>query len=314
MVLQLHDQRKMLAWPKLIGRCTISCISVLLTQFALVLVPLFFSASPILVQLTLSVLVLLVVVGFGGWCRRLLGFHASAPAFVFFSIFFLWGVYIAIIRQAISRFMDIVFNGEMIMLIIGLCRIMLKDPGFVAQGSNYSDELDESSVLGIQMHNEGSLLQRRVRYCKSCKKYVHGFDHHCPAFGNCIGQKNYALFVLLLVGFITTETFYIVFSFQFASKFPVLEEIRLQTNYISVMARSTSLFSLLQVLWQGLFLMWHVHCICFNIRTEEWVNWKKYPEFQINASSLPGDCHEIRFKNPYNKGILENVKEFLTLK
>lgn len=33
-------------------------------------------------------------------------------------------------------------------------RIMLKDPGFVAQESFYSDELDESSVLGIQTHNE----------------------------------------------------------------------------------------------------------------------------------------------------------------
>ncbi|XWS53133.1 hypothetical protein CRYUN_Cryun11dG0131700 [Craigia yunnanensis] len=309
----------MLAWSKLIGRCTISCISVLLTQFALFLVPLFFSASPILIQLTLSALILLVVVGFGGWCRRLLGFHASAPAFVFFSIFFVWGVYIAIIRQAISRVMDIVFNGEMIMLILGLCRIMLKDPGFVAQESFCSDELVESSVLGVQTHNEGSLLQMRVRYCKSCKTYVQGFDHHCPAFGNCIGQKNYVLFMLLLVGFITTETFYIVFSsqclFTVASKFPVLKEIRLETNFISVMARSTLLFSLLQVLWQGLFLIWHVYCICFNIRTEEWVNWKKYPEFQLNATSLPGENYrDTRFKNPYNKGILQNVKEFLTLK
>lgn len=31
---------------------------------------------------------------------------------------------------------------------------------------------------------------RRVRYCKICKAYVKGFDHHCPAFGNCIGTEN----------------------------------------------------------------------------------------------------------------------------
>ncbi|XVF68745.1 hypothetical protein PTKIN_Ptkin11bG0026200 [Pterospermum kingtungense] len=315
LTLQLHDRRKILVWSKLIGRCTISCISVLLSQFALCLVPLFFPASPILIQLTLSALVLLVVLGFGGSCRRLLGFHGSAPAFVFFTIFFVWGVYIAIIRQAISRVMDVVFNGVMIMLILGLCRIMLKDPGFVEQESFYSDGLDGSSVLGIQTHNEGSPLQMRVRYCKICKTYVQGFDHHCPAFGNCIGQKNYVLFMVLLVGFITTETFYIIFSSQSASKFPVLEEIRLELDFSSVMARSTLLFSLLQVLWQGLFLIWHVYCICFNIRTEEWVNWKKYPEFQLNASSLPGEnYHDMRFKNPYNKGILQNVKEFLTLK
>ncbi|TYI35151.1 hypothetical protein ES332_A03G056700v1 [Gossypium tomentosum] len=282
----------MLAWSKSIGRCTVSFISVLLTQLALFLVPLFFSASPILIQLTLSALVLVVVLGFGGWCKRLLGFNASAPAFVFCSIFFIWGVHIAIVRQAISPVMDVLFNVEMIMLIIGLFRIMLKDPGFVS-----------------------SLLQMRARYCKSCQTYVQGFDHHCPAFGNCIGQKNYVLFMVLLVGFITAEISYIVCSSQFTSKFRVLEENRVESGSILVMARSTLLFCVLQVLWQGPFLIWHVYCICFNIRTEEWVNWKNYPEFQLNASSLSGENYqETSFKNPHNKGILQNVKEFLTLK
>nr|KJB20101.1 hypothetical protein B456_003G133000 [Gossypium raimondii] len=305
----------MLAWSKSIGRCTVSFISVLLTQLALFLVPLFFSASPILIQLTLSALVLVVVLGFGGWCKRLLGFNASAPAFVFCSIFFIWGVYIAIVRQAISPVMDFVLNVEMIMLIIGLFRIMLKDPGFVVCESFSLDELNENSVLGVQTHNESSLLQMRARYCKSCQTYVQGFDHHCPAFGNCIGQKNYVLFMVLLVGFITAEISYIVCSSQFASKFRVLEENRVESGSILVMARSTLLFCVLQVLWQGPFLIWHVYCICFNIRTEEWVNWKKYPEFQLNASSLSGENYqETSFKNPHNKGILQNVKEFLTLK
>ncbi|KAB2038487.1 hypothetical protein ES319_D03G148500v1 [Gossypium barbadense] len=305
----------MLAWSKSIGRCTVSFISVLLTQLALFLVPLFFSASPILIQLTLSALVLVVVLGFGGWCKRLLGFNASAPAFVFCSIFFIWGVYIAIVRQAISPVMDVVLNVEMIMLIIGLFRIMLKDPGFVVCESFSLDELNENSVLGVQIHNESSLLQMRARYCKSCQTYVQGFDHHCPAFGNCIGQKNYVLFMVLLVGFITAEISYILCSSQFASKFRVLEENRVESGSILVMARSTLLFCVLQVLWQGPFLIWHVYCICFNIRTEEWVNWKKYPEFQLNASSLSGENYQgTSFKNPHNKGILQNVKEFLTLK
>nr|KJB20100.1 hypothetical protein B456_003G133000 [Gossypium raimondii]KJB20102.1 hypothetical protein B456_003G133000 [Gossypium raimondii] len=211
--------------------------------------------------------------------------------------------------------MDFVLNVEMIMLIIGLFRIMLKDPGFVVCESFSLDELNENSVLGVQTHNESSLLQMRARYCKSCQTYVQGFDHHCPAFGNCIGQKNYVLFMVLLVGFITAEISYIVCSSQFASKFRVLEENRVESGSILVMARSTLLFCVLQVLWQGPFLIWHVYCICFNIRTEEWVNWKKYPEFQLNASSLSGENYqETSFKNPHNKGILQNVKEFLTLK
>ncbi|KAK8598471.1 hypothetical protein V6N13_094440 [Hibiscus sabdariffa] len=308
-LLQFYDQMKVLASSKSIGRCTISCISVLLTQFALLLVPLFFSSSPLFIQLTLSALILLIVLGSGGWCRRVLGFRASAPAFVFFSVFFVWGVYFAIVRKAISSVMDVVFNGEMILLIIGLCRIMLKDPGFVAHESFCLDELDENSAFAVQTHNESSLLQMRVRYCKSCKTYIQGFDHHCPAFGNCIGQKNYVIFIVLLVGFISTEISYVVCTSQFASKLQVLKEITTETDSNLVMARSTLLFCVLQVLWQGPFLIWHVYCICFNIRTEEWVNWKKYPEFQLNASSLPGEnCHEMSFKNPYNKGILRNLQ------
>ncbi|XP_039026365.1 probable protein S-acyltransferase 12 [Hibiscus syriacus] len=252
-LLQLYDQRKMLAWSKSIGRCTTSCVSVLLTQFVLFLVPLFFSASPHLIQLALSASILLMVMEFGGWCRRLLGFNASAPAFVFFSIFLISGVYIAIVRKAISRVMDIAFNGQMIMLIIGLCRIMLKDPGFVAQESFCMDELDGNSVLGVRTHAESSLLQMRVRYCKSCQTYVQGFDHHCPAFGNCIGRKNYVLFMVLLVGFITTEISYVVCSSQFASKFQVSKEISVETGSILVMARSTLLFVFSKCYGRGCF-------------------------------------------------------------
>lgn len=52
--IKLHDQRKPLELWKLIGRCTVSFISVLLSQLALSLVPRFFSASPLFIQLTLS--------------------------------------------------------------------------------------------------------------------------------------------------------------------------------------------------------------------------------------------------------------------
>lgn len=42
----------------------------------------------------------------------------------------------------------------------------------------------------------------RVRYCKTCKRHIKGFDHHCPAFGNCIGRNKhldaYLDFLLLM--------------------------------------------------------------------------------------------------------------------
>ncbi|GAV57914.1 zf-DHHC domain-containing protein [Cephalotus follicularis] len=300
---------------KLIGSCTVSCIFVFATQLSLSLVPRFFSASPLFIKLTLSVFVLLAVVGFGRWCRRLIGVSASAPAFVFFNMFFIWGVYIGVIRYANSRCMDVVFNGVIVMLIIGLCSILSRDPGLVPYGSSDSEELVESSVLGYKADDESSLFLRRIRYCKSCKAYIKGFDHHCPAFGNCIGKNNHVLFMVLLVGFLAAEVSYLVCSSQFARKFQILHRTGFEINLAENLANSTMLFCLLQVLWQGVFLTWHVYCICFNIRTDEWINWKKYPEFQLIVQSSSGEgSAKIRFRNPYDKGILQNVKEFLSLK
>ncbi|CAL5361274.1 unnamed protein product [Camellia sinensis] len=97
---------------------------------------------------------LLGVTSVGRYCKRLVGVGESAPAFVFFNIIFIWGVYIGLVRQ------------------------------------------------------------ERVRYCRHCKAYVKGFDRHCPAFGNCIGQKTHVLFIILLFGFVFTEASYVECSSQ----------------------------------------------------------------------------------------------------
>lgn len=292
---QIQDQRKkkvLVSCFKQIGRCTVSCILVLLTQFALTLVPHFFPASSLLVQLTLSVVVLVFVLGLGRWCRRIVGVYASAPALVFFNLIFIWAVYIFIVRQAIPYFISIVFNIEVTLLILGVCSILSSDPGLVTHGSSDANKLIETKAFGVEAHNEGSALLKRVRYCKSCKAYIKGFDHHCPAFGNCIGQNNYVLFMILLAGFLTTEASYIVCSSQFSRGSQILGG----------------------TWFEGVFFTWHLYCICFNIRTDEWINWKKYPEFQFVIQSQPGESFTgVMFKNPYDNGYLQNVKEFLSV-
>lgn len=314
---QIQDQRKkkvLVSCFKQIGRCAVSCILVLLTQFALTLVPHFFPASSLLVQLTLSVVVLVFVLGLGRWCRRIVGVYASAPALVFFNLIFIWAVYIFIVRQAIPYFISIVFNIEVALLILGVCSILSSDPGLVTHGSSDANKLIETKAFGVEAHNEGSALLKRVRYCKSCKAYIKGFDHHCPAFGNCIGQNNYVLFMILLAGFLTTEASYIVCSSQFSRGSQILGGTWFETDLAGSFVVSTMLFSLLQVIWQGVFFTWHLYCICFNIRTDEWINWKKYPEFQFVIQSQPGESFTgVMFKNPYDNGYLQNVKEFLSV-
>ncbi|KAG5238197.1 palmitoyltransferase [Salix suchowensis] len=333
---QIQDQRKkvLASCFKRIGRCTVSCILVLLTQFSLTLVPHFFPASSLLIQLTLSVVVLVFVLGLGRWCRRIVGVYTSAPALVLFNLIFIWAVYIFIVRQGCfslsilcivsplifvrdrgRNFLSEVFSGH---LIIKLClnhSILSSDPGLVTHGSSDANKLIETEVFGVEAHYESSALLKRVRYCKSCKAYIKGFDHHCPAFGNCIGQNNYVLFMILLVGFLTTEASYIVCSSQFSRGSQILDGTWFETDLAGSLVVSTMLFSLLQVIWQVVFFTWHLYCICFNIRTDEWINWKKYPEFQLVIQSQPGESFtRVMFKNPYDNGYLQNVKEFLSVK
>ncbi|XP_043697699.1 palmitoyltransferase ZDHHC12-like [Telopea speciosissima] len=305
----------------------ISFTFVLLSQFALAMVPCYFSFFPFLAKLALSALLLLAVTGFGGCCRRLVRVHASAPAFVFFNVLFIWGVYVAVIREAIPSLSDVVFNLELSLLMIGYYRILCSDPGLVTHQSSGLDkiignrdseeeELSPSHVIHEQHSKEaeetGYPLTRRVRYCKHCKAYIWGFDHHCPAFGNCIGQKNHALFMALLVGFIIAEASYVMLSTQFITVSRSIGETVLESNPASNLATSTMLFCLIQVLWQVVFLTWHIYCICFNIKTDEWINWRKYPEFQLTVQCQPGHTLvETKFRNPYDTGILSNVKEFL---
>ncbi|OWM89300.1 hypothetical protein CDL15_Pgr024045 [Punica granatum] len=290
-------RRRLVPSTESIGRCMVCCFFVFLSQLALISVSHFFSTSSFLAQLCLS----------GGRCRRLIGVSASAPAFVVVTIVYTWSVYTAVVRQAVSRFMDVLFNGEVALLMIGLCSMFTMDPGLVADG-------DPSSSRLAECQTENPPLAGRVRFCRICKAYVKGFDHHCPAFGNCIGQNNYVLFMALLVGFLSTEASFVACSYQFLAKSQTSHQTRFDSTLDMDVVNGAMLFSFLQLLWQAIFFAWHVYCVCFNIKTEEWVNWKRYPEFQVLIEDEQVQGHSgTQFRNPYDKGIQQNVNEFFIL-
>ncbi|RWW07217.1 hypothetical protein BHE74_00039930 [Ensete ventricosum] len=61
------------------------------------------------------------------------------------------------------------------------------------------------------------------------------------------------------------------FLFQFTVLTKSADSQRMESIHASSLVISTTLFCILQVLWQVVFLIWHIYCICFNIKTEEWV-------------------------------------------
>ncbi|KAI3985126.1 hypothetical protein MKX01_027212 [Papaver californicum] len=306
----------------------ISCTFVIISQLSLTLIPHYFSSSPLLFQLCLSVILLLIVTVLCRIPKRLLNIYASAPAFVFFSIFFIWIVHNLVIRTSVSLVTNVVLNAECALLLFGFHSILYSDPGCVVNEDSPSDQLIESEVLGtsnleeekvlrtgvhsIELPTENSFPTMRVRFCKRCKAYIKGFDHHCPAFGNCIGQNNHLLFMLLLVGFIALEASYIVCSNEYITKSKITGGPMLESTLSRNVVISTMLFSLLQVLWKVIFFIWHIYCVCVNIKTDEWINWRKYPEFQLIHSQTGQSYSEIGFINPYDKGVLANIKEILS--
>ncbi|XP_039829800.1 palmitoyltransferase ZDHHC12-A-like isoform X5 [Panicum virgatum] len=187
-------------------------------------------------------------------------------------------------------------------------RILSGDPGIVACDSSYLEEDGCKDFVEAIYPSELPMLSR-VRQCNWCKANVRGYDHHCPAFGTCIGQKNHRLFMALLTGFVVAESTYTMCSTKYITRCINSGTLRSENPVSLNMVISTMLFSILQVLWQIVFLMWHIYCICFNIKTDEWINWKKYPEFQMREQ--PQSDLEVKFVNPYDKGMLCNIREFL---
>ncbi len=43
-----------------------------------------------------------------------------------------------------------------------------------------------------------SYVNKSSRHCRTCARCVENFDHHCMWINNCIGRKNYKLFLIMI--------------------------------------------------------------------------------------------------------------------
>jgi palmitoyltransferase ZDHHC9/14/18 len=97
---------------------------------------------------------------------------------------------------------------------------MLSNPGFIPQQNAYFStgppgalplsaltlelpKFIEIPINGAQIRLKFCktchiLRPPRASHCSFCGVCVERFDHHCPWIGNCIGKKNYLLFVVFL--------------------------------------------------------------------------------------------------------------------
>ncbi|KAJ1297758.1 hypothetical protein BS78_01G401200 [Paspalum vaginatum] len=281
----LHRPRRSSSSPwEVLWSALASCGLVLFSQLAVAMVPRLFPSLSLLAMLPIAGLVFLAAIVLGRLWRRFIGVAASAPLFVLFNILLLWGVYVFVIRRETSSLLDMLINAECALLLWGLYRILSGDPGIVACDSSYLEAGCKDFVEAICPSEKLPMLSR-VRQCNWCKANIRGYDHHCPAFGTCIGQKNHRLFMALLTGFVVAESTYTMCSTKYITRCISSGTIRSENPVSLNMVISTMLFSILQVLWQIVFLMWHIYCICFNIKTDEWVM-SNFPCFGVFLHQL----------------------------
>jgi len=120
--------------------------------------------------------------------------------------------------------------------------VAYSDPGIIPRQAPLEDVYNSPSQTKNILVN-GQLFT--VRWCQTCNIYrppravhcgicdncVHRFDHHCPYVGNCVGQRNYRVFL-----------FFIFFTFL-ASVFGLLHSVLFLTVRISLLGISLAFYT-----------------------------------------------------------------------
>ena len=208
--------------------------------------------------------------------------------------------------------MNIAFYGSVtgynIAFVVGLLlmiRISVLDPGF-----GINEPKDDDKTAGEQMKSSKGphvtfskdhdkhfcfwcqkTRQQGTKHCRQCDKCVAGFDHHCPFLNQCIGEKNYTLFRLLVVIVSIACIIHVLNGFYLALaggshrefiKASIEQHGRFSYKTFKQLIALSIAFPFLFTLMFMQLTGYHIFLSCFNLTTYEHVmkrRMKKYQRF-----------------------------------
>ncbi|XP_073140276.1 probable protein S-acyltransferase 4 [Henckelia pumila] len=154
------------------------------------------------------------------------------------------------------------------------------------------DVLVDGHTVKVKFCNT-CLLYRppRASHCYICNNCVQRFDHHCPWIGQCVGIRNYRFFYM----FVSTSTILCAYVFV-VSWIDIVQTKRRWLKALSkdVLSAVLIVYCFIVFWFIGGLTVFHLYLMSTNQTTHE--NFR---------------CRGRDEENPYDKGIIKNIKEIL---
>jgi len=211
-------------------------------------------------------------------------------------------------------FLTFLFMLATIATLVLYFRICNNDPGYIR--SLASDPLTMLESLKQQQSTDQycstCLIEKPIRskHCRTCNQCVSLFDHHCPFTGNCVTRNNLGTFVILIIllqiDFALIHHFAFIWFISSSNGDLTMQSSLIEIGTLMVTTNPCILTLLLWVLfnqtWLFGILAQHLIQICLNVTTNEAFNFYRYPHMNKNG----------RYYNRFNKGIINNILEFIS--
>ncbi|KAJ0052781.1 hypothetical protein Pint_02029 [Pistacia integerrima] len=150
-------------------------------------------------------------------------------------------------------------------------------------------------IRAFQVWPGNNVMPPRSCHCAVCDNCVEKFDHHCPWIGQCIAQRNYRFYLT----FVISTLVFFIYIFAFSIWGIHQRKVKNSTGLFGMLkgcpeSLAVITFSFAAICFLGGLAIYHMYLTATNQTA--------YENFRQRY---------VDSQNPYDKGILSNVKEVL---